>query len=126
MQHHVRKGGLKVLVLGFPRTGQTSMHQLLTRSHFKCYDDGTLLRNMRTQLPLWHKALEQATPTDDELEQPAPEPIWDDIFGDHSAALGLPTCLHWRRLLRSEPDCKVILLRRESATWYRSIFQTFG
>ena len=113
---HVRKSTLKVLVLGFPRTGQTSIHKLLTTLNYKCYDDGVILRNMRTQIPLWHKAMD---PNHDGSE-------WNRIFGDHTAALGLPTCLYWKQLIECYPECKVVLLKRDRTKWYRSIFQTFG
>eukprot|EP01084_Bolivina_argentea_P225912 381680_1 len=107
--------GLKVLVLGFPRTGQTSMQRLLTKLGYINYNDGTILRNLRKQIPLW----EQAVAGSDTFE-------WNDIFANHTAAIGLPTCLYWKQIIDYYPDCKVILLKRDTKIWYQSIFQTFG
>lgn len=50
------------------------------------------------------------------------DPLWDT----YSATVDSPGCTMWRQLARRFPQAKVILTRRDPATWAESVMQTVG
>lgn len=127
MSKQAQRQTLKVLVLGFPRTGTTSMQRVLKNLGYNCYNDYAILRHMRHQIPFWDQI---GSINDQNTSSNTSKINWDSTFihdkTQYTAAMGLPVCLYWKDIISYYPDCKVILLKRDCNKWYKSVFQTFG
>ena len=93
----------KIFNLGFPRTGTTSLCQLLTNLRIKSQHDSKELLGHYRQ-------------TSDVLSYPN----WDE-FDSYSGAL----CPMWSDIVENSVDCKFILTTRDTNTWKKSAHKHF-
>ncbi|NRB36276.1 MAG: sulfotransferase family protein, partial [Rhodobacteraceae bacterium] len=52
------------------------------------------------------------------------DPDWDAVFGGYHATVDWPAATYWRELAVRYPDAKILLTRRDSESWYRSMEKT--
>jgi hypothetical protein len=103
---------VKVIGVGFGRTGTASLKQALERLGFSpCYhmfdvvDDPSRMRH-------WLAAA-QGQPVD-----------WDEIFAGFETTVDWPAAAFWRDIVAHYPDAKVILTVRDPQRWYDSAVET--
>ncbi len=99
---------MKVLGLGFPRTGTLSTHAALTMLGFPCYHMGQLA--MRPEhIRAWHAYVCRGRPLD-----------FEAIYAGFEATVDAPGAFLWRELLAAFPQAKVLLNVRDAQAWYAS------
>ena len=103
---------LKVIDLGFGRTGTMSLKYALEELGFaKCYHFIELYDNPEHP-PIWLSA-SQGEPVD-----------WERIFEGYQATVYWSPCYDYLELLKRYPDAKVILTVRDPEKWYQSMHDT--
>jgi hypothetical protein len=102
---------LKIIGAGFGRTGTASLKLSLEKLGFgPCHHMTEVFEHPET-IPLW-------------LEAANGNPDWDTLFEGYSACVDFPSCTHWRSLIETYPDAKVILSMRDAGRWFDSINET--
>jgi hypothetical protein len=107
---------LRVIGVGFGRTGTSSLREALTRLGFGPCDhmEDNFLHPER--FALWTEALRR---------KDAGEPIdWRPLLADYRAIVDWPGAYFWRELAAAHPQAKVILTVRDPARWWASIQAT--
>ncbi|MGH8506368.1 MAG: sulfotransferase family protein [Stenotrophobium sp.] len=110
---------LKIVGVGFGRTGTESLYTALNQLGFPCYHMYEVLRNKanKSHLDFWLEVANSApgTPHD-----------WEQVFARYTAAVDNPACVVWRELLVRYPDAKVILTLhpKGAEAWYDSTMDT--
>jgi hypothetical protein len=103
---------LEIIGAGFGRTGTLSLKFALERLGFaKCY------HMLEVHSHPDHVAVWQAAGAGREVD-------WHDLFTGFRAAVDWPSCNFWREQMAAFPDARVILSRRDSKDWYRSVMNT--
>jgi hypothetical protein len=103
---------LKVIDLGFGRTGTMSLKYALEELDFaKCYHFIELYDNPEHP-PIWLSA-SRGEPVD-----------WERIFEGYQATVYWSPCYDYLELLKRYPDAKVILTVRDPEKWYQSMHDT--
>ena len=103
---------LRVLGAGFGRTGTFSLKLALETLGFgPCYHMVEVAKH-RTHAASWAAAA-RAEPVD-----------WEQLFAGYAAAVDWPATTFWRAILAANPDARVVLTVRDSATWYASFRDT--
>jgi Sulfotransferase domain len=102
---------LKVIGVGFGRTGTTSQHAALEALGFPCYQMLTVIAEPE-RAGLWEAAAD-GQPVD-----------WEEIFSGYQATVDLPGAAFWRELVDAYPDAKVVLSVRDPDQWYDSVERT--
>lgn len=105
---------LKVIGAGFSRTGTLSMKSALEQLGFApCYHgaEAVLPRPDYNDghLDAWHDHYVGGMRMD-----------WPWLFRSFLATVDLPACLHYRELMRTFPDAKVVLTTRDPDEWFDS------
>jgi hypothetical protein len=103
-------GGLKVIGVGFGRTGTFSLKSALDQLGLHCYHAFELL-NRPADADLWLRAIDEKANRRDLLEQ---------IFIGYEATVDFPSVYFYHELIEYYPDAKVILTLRDSNSWYES------
>ena len=110
---------LKIIGVGFGRTGTLSTQQALNELGFPCYHMFEVLENKKNKshLNFWN---EVATAPAGQQHN------WEEVFANYTATVDNPGCCVWRELIESYPDAKIILTLhpRGAETWYESTYQT--
>jgi hypothetical protein len=110
---------LKVIGIGYGRTGTRSTALALNALNLKCYHGFELLLNpdRRKHLDFWLKVAD--TP-------PGTQHDWETVFSHFAATVDMPAASVWRELVEAYPDSKILLTLhpRGSAAWYNSIRKT--
>jgi hypothetical protein len=107
---------LKVIGVGFGRTGTLSLKQALEHLGFAPCEHMSNLAADLDRIPLW---LEAARRKD------AGEPIdWEPLFAGYQATADWPGTFFWRELVAAYPDARVILTVRDPDRWYDSAAET--
>lgn len=110
---------LKVVGVGFGRTGTASLYAALNQLGYPCYHMFEVLNNKAngTHRGFWLKVARSA---------PGARHDWEQVFARYTAAVDNPACVVWRELLEAYPDAKVILTLhpKGAQTWYESTMQT--
>jgi Sulfotransferase domain len=103
---------LRVLGVGFGRTGTLSLKQALeTLGVGPCYHMMELATH-RAHADSW-------------LQAALGEPIdWEQIFAGYAAAVDWPAAAFWREILAVHRDARVILTVRDATAWYASFRDT--
>lgn len=105
---------MKVIGLGYPRTGTMSLkHALEALQLGPCYHMIEVFRKP-TDVPFWLAALQQEGSSID----------WSSVFGEFHSTTDCPACYFWKELWNSFPDAKYVLTIRDSETWYDSFRTT--
>lgn len=103
---------LAVIGAGFGRTGTLSLKQALEMLGFApCYHMDTV-KERPAEAALWLEAIDNARFD------------WNQLLGDHAAAVDWPVCFFWRELMAFYPDALVVLSLRDKGEWYRSMRKT--
>lgn len=99
---------IKVIGVGFPRTGTLSLKKALEELGFgPCYHMTELLRRPK-DANRWLRAAES-------------DADWDEPLAGYRASVDWPGAAFWRELTDAYPDAKVILTVRESDKWFASM-----
>ncbi|KAJ7137421.1 P-loop containing nucleoside triphosphate hydrolase protein [Mycena crocata] len=122
------KGGarpvpMKVLVLGFPRTGTASMRAALEKLGYdKTHHMDSVIEDP-TQVDAWMAAINAKF---HKKGEPWGRNEWDALLGHYQALTDTPSMLFSLDLLAAYPDAKVILTMRDPDAWWRSYDDTIG
>ena len=110
---------LKVVGVGFGRTGTASLYAALNQLGYPCYHMFEVLNNKanKSHLGFWLKVARS---------EPGARHDWQQVLANYTAAVDNPACVVWRELLEAYPDAKVILTLhpKGAETWYESTMQT--
>jgi hypothetical protein len=110
---------LKVIGVGYGRTGTMSTYTALNELGFPCYHMIEVLENKAnaSHLDFWRKVAN---------EPPGTQQNWESVLGSYTAAVDNPTCCVWRELMAAYPDAKVLLTLhpRGAEAWYESTIDT--
>jgi len=111
---------LKIIGVGFGRTGTASLYAALNQLGFPCYHMFEVLHNKANKghLDFWLQVARS---------EPGARQDWEKLFSDqYTAAVDNPACVVWRELLEAYPGAKVILTLhpKGAETWYESVMQT--
>jgi hypothetical protein len=110
---------LKVVGVGFGRTGTMSLQAALNQLGLPCYHMTEVLENKanKSHLDFWLKVARS---------EPGTRHDWEQVMSGYAAAVDNPACVVWRELLQAYPDAKVILTLhpKGAETWYESVMQT--
>lgn len=102
---------LKVIGVGFGRTGTASLKLALDRLGFgPSYHMSEVLAN-GGHMDLWTDVAKGA-------------PDWDEIFKNYSSTTDFPGATYWRELADYYPDAKIILSLRDAERWFESTQET--
>ncbi|KAF7593192.1 hypothetical protein BBP40_011822 [Aspergillus hancockii] len=114
---------MKVLCLGLPRTGTTSL-----RNAFKMlgYEDTYHMDSLAKENPrdgeMWLAALQAKYDGKGKFEKEN----WDRLLGHCQAVTDYPCSAFGPELIKAYPDAKVILNTRDIDSWYKSMMNTLG
>ncbi|UNI15423.1 hypothetical protein JDV02_001958 [Purpureocillium takamizusanense] len=113
---------MKVLVLGLPRTGTTSLCAALKVLGMNPYHFSEISRNKNNKhFQLWLKAVQAKY---DGVGVPLKGGDFDHILWNYDAVTDDPCCLFVDELIATYPEAKVILTVRPREEWLRSMQQT--
>ncbi|HIF94075.1 MAG TPA: sulfotransferase family protein [Myxococcales bacterium] len=102
----------EVIGAGFGRTGTQSLKIALDLLGVgPCYHMVELFENPE-HVPLWAAAVRGETPD------------WEMLFANYRSTVDWPGCAFWRELATANPDAKILLSYRDSASWYKSFENT--
>lgn len=105
---------LKVIGIGYPRTGTMSQkHALEILSLGPCYHMIEVFRHPE-HVDTWLSALPDSGRTTN----------WNDVFGGFQSTADAPACLFWESLAATYKDAKFILTVRDGDCWYESCRST--
>ncbi len=110
---------LKVIGVGYGRTGTMSTYTALKELGFPCYHMIEVIQNKAnaSHLDFWRKVAN---------DPPGQQQDWEKILANYTAAVDNPTCCVWRELMAAYPDAKVLLTLhpRGAEAWYDSTIDT--
>lgn len=110
---------MKIIGVGFGRTGTYSTFTALNELGYNCYHMFEVLENPanKTHLNFWHRVAHA---------EPGSQHNWLEVFGNYDATVDNPACCVWRELVEYYPDAKVILTLHPKGpeAWYRSTINT--
>ena len=109
---------MRVLVLGPPRTGTTSLYDTLVALDYTVYA-GMKHDRAQPHYPAWNTLLDAKTAG---LEIPLAE--LEKILAPYDAVTGWPATCFARELLQAYPNAKVILNMRDVDAWLDSMQRT--
>lgn len=111
---------LKVIGVGFGRTGTESLYAALNQLGLPCYHMSEVMKNKRntSHLDFWLQAARSAPGTQHDWESA--------VFSRYAAAVDNPACVVWRELMAAYPDAKLILTLHPQGpeAWWESTMQT--
>lgn len=113
------KSTLKVIGLGYPRTGTMSLKHALEMLGFgPCYHMIEVL-HQPSDAEFWLDAWQryQAEGIDARID-------WDFIFQGFQSTTDCPASGFWKQLISEFPDARFILTEREPDSWYSSFQST--
>ncbi|MDA0231798.1 MAG: hypothetical protein O3B21_16680 [Proteobacteria bacterium] len=110
---------MKIIGVGFGRTGTQSTYTALTQLGFPCYHMFEVLGNKANKghLDFWRKVAN--APAGQQHD-------WPQVFAKYTATVDNPGCCVWRELMAAYPDAKVLLTHhpRGVEAWYQSTLET--
>lgn len=125
---------MRILVLGMPQTGTTSISTALRKLGYTPHNMREVLINP-SQLPLWQEAVNIALlpveqgPAKHRNLPPYEREEFDKLLGDYDVVTDLPGVAFSRQLIDAYPEAKVILTNRDYEEWetsmQNSIWQLF-
>lgn len=107
--------GMRILILGMPRTGIVSLHTALARVGYKPFH-GQMMDEMPELYPLWEEALGAKYYGEGE---PFGVREYNKILGDFDVCSNFPGILVAEDLIKAYPEAKVILTTRDVDAWLR-------
>ncbi len=110
---------LKIIGVGFGRTGTASTYAALNQLGFPCYHMYEVIENKANKghLDFWNNAANLPADTAHD---------WHRVFANYTAAVDNPAACVWRQLLLAYPDAKVLLTLHPKGAdaWYDSTIDT--
>jgi len=107
------KGKLKVMGVGFGRTGTKSLQEALEELGFApCHHMDTVVANGDEEVKRWEQVANGKT-----SEVPL-------ILADSLSSCDFPSCVYYKDVLKAYPDCKFVLTVRDPEKWYQSAYDT--
>ncbi len=110
---------LKIIGVGFGRTGTHSTFTALNQLGFPCYHMFEVIENKANtgHLDFWRKVANAPAGTQHD---------WSEVFAEYSATVDNPGCCVWRELIDTYPQAKVLLTLhpRGAEAWYQSTIET--
>ncbi|KAJ7701858.1 P-loop containing nucleoside triphosphate hydrolase protein, partial [Mycena rosella] len=112
---------MQVLVLGFPRTGTTSMLTALGMLGYHDVHHMEALFANPLEAELWTEAINARF-----LGRGTPygRAEWDQLLGHCQAAVATPASIFAADLIAAYPDAKVILTNRDLDRWWKSYMES--
>ncbi|KAJ7854674.1 P-loop containing nucleoside triphosphate hydrolase protein [Mycena olivaceomarginata] len=108
---------MKVLVLGFCRTGTASMRVALeTLGYCDTHHMQAVLYNP-PEVDMWREAIDAKFFG---KGKPYGRPEWDQLLGHCQAITDVPAILFADELITAYPEAKVVLTNRDPAKWWKS------
>ena len=98
---------MKVIGVGFGRTGTTSIQRALEKLGYHAYNFEAVLQN--EHFDAWREAAEGKNPD------------WQKIFSGYDASISWPACFFYKELYEAYPDAKFILTTRDPERWAESV-----
>lgn len=99
---------LRVIGVGFGRTGTTSLRSALGVVGLgPCYHGYDMVADAR-RVWQWHDLAQGGTPD------------WPAVFEGYQSAVDWPVAAYWRELAAAYPEAKLILTVRDPGSWYDS------
>ncbi|KAI4190722.1 MAG: hypothetical protein L6R41_000584 [Letrouitia leprolyta] len=115
---------MKVLVLGFPRTGTSSIQKALEILGLgPCYHMRTAMNEFPRDCAMWMQAFEAKF---DGKGQPFTRQQWDQLLARYSSLCDLPAIAFAPELIQAYPAAKIILTDRDPDAWYASVSRTLA
>ncbi|KAJ7907538.1 P-loop containing nucleoside triphosphate hydrolase protein [Mycena leptocephala] len=114
---------MKVLVLGFCRTGTLSMKTALEILGFKDTHHMTSVFQNPLEVEMWTEALNAKYLS---IGKPYGRAEWDQLLGHCQAVTDGPSIMFTEELLEAYPDAKVILTTRDVDAWWTSYDASIG
>lgn len=107
---------MRVLALGFARTGTASMRVGLEKLGFPTYHAHRIISSVE-DISMWNEAFDSkyyggSTTLD--------RKFWDQLLGHVSAITDFPTIAFAEELIAAYPEAKVVLWERDEDSWYPS------
>lgn len=110
---------LKVIGVGFGRTGTESLYRALNELGLPCYHMYEVIQNKAnaSHLDFWLNVARAPAGTHHD---------WEQVFARYTAAVDNPACVVWRELLAEYPGAKLILTLHPKGpeAWYESTMDT--
>jgi hypothetical protein len=110
---------LKIIGVGFGRTGTASLYTALNQLGFPCYHMFEVIKNKenKAHLDFWLKVANS---------EPGAQHDWEQVFSKYTAAVDNPACVVWRELWATYPNAKIILTLHPKGpgVWYESTIDT--
>ena len=101
---------LKVIGVGYPRTGTSSMKIALDRLGFQCYHMFEIF-NRPSDISAWLRMYDETSNKNRKHE-------FDKIFADYKATIDFPSVHFYRELIEYYPNAKIILTLRDANSWF--------
>jgi hypothetical protein len=125
---------MRILVLGMPRTGTTSISTALRKLGYTPHNMREVLVKP-SELPLWQEAVNvtllpvSERPAKQRNMPPYGREEFDKLLGEYDVVTDLPGVAFSKELIEAYPDASVILTTREYSEWetsmQNSIWQLF-
>lgn len=115
---------MKVLCLGLPRTGSTSIAEALSILGFQgVHHTSKGIYNMR-EWDVLDRAADATFPClPTYTGQPFTRADWDELYGSYEATTDASS-MFAPELIRTYPEAKVLLVERDYDKWHRSVFDS--
>lgn len=120
-ENAVRTRPMRVLCLGMPRTGTSSLRDALVMLGFHPHHFREMMLDYERQIPLWTEALEAKFMG---KSVPYGREEFDKLIGDYDCVEDNPSVLFGEDLIKAYPDAKVILTNRDVDAWAKSMKNT--
>lgn len=112
---------MKILLVGFPRTGTVTINAVLEEFGFgPCYHGWTFWKKRARDMPFWKNVYKLQT-----LKR-THEIDWDEVFMHYESCSDIPSIYFYKDIYRQYPGMKVILSTRNEEKWVKSFTQTVG
>lgn len=100
---------MRVLCLGYSRTGTFGLFLALQMLGYKPYHMAAVMKNPKTIMPCWNDAMEAKY---EGKGRPYGREEFDKLLGRHDAVLDVPCILFAEEFIKMYPDAKVVLTER--------------
>jgi hypothetical protein len=118
-----RQKPMRILVLGMPRTGTSSLCLALRKMGYTPHQMRDIL-SKPSELALWQEAIDVTLlPSASRPKNMPPYglPEFDKLLADYDVVMDLPGCVFAKELVDAYPDAKVILTKRRYEDWEKSM-----
>jgi hypothetical protein len=117
-----RQKPMRILVLGMPRTGTSSLCLALRKMGYTPHQMRDVL-SKPSELALWQEAIDVTLlPSSNQRNMPPyAKPEFDKLLADYDVVMDLPGCVFAKKLVDAYPEAKVILPKRRYEDWEKSM-----